>query len=78
MITSEIVDTARMMYLEVQDIQEGNFDGTVRFFGLDTGVTGLSDYHGLVPDDVAQQVEAVQQQILSGELEVPFIPVPSG
>jgi basic membrane protein A len=77
-ITSEIVDTARMMYLEVKDIQEGIFDGTVRFFGLDTGVTGLSDYHGLVPADVAQQVEAVQQQILSGELEVPFIPVPSG
>ena len=77
-ITSEIVDTARMMYLEVKDILEGNFDGTVRFFGLDTGVTGLSDYHGLVPDDVAQQVEATQQQILSGELEVPFIPVPTG
>jgi basic membrane protein A len=76
-ITSEIVDTARMMYLEVKDIQEGMFDGTVRFFGLDTGVTGLSDYHGLVPDDVAQQVAAVQEQILSGALEVPFIPVPT-
>jgi basic membrane protein A len=76
-ITSEIVDTARMMYLEVKDIQDGNFEGAIRFFGLDTGVTGLSDYHGLVPDDVAQQIEETKQKIVSGELEVPFIPTPS-
>ena len=76
-ITSEIVDTARMMYLEVKDIQDGNFEGTVRFFGLDTGVTGLSDYHGLVPDDIVQQIEETKQKILSGEIEVPFIPTPT-
>ncbi len=76
-IVSEIVDLARLLLLEATDIKEGNFKGEVRFFGLETGVTGLSDFHGLVPEDVAAAAEAVKQDIISGKLVVPFIPTPS-
>src|SRR5262249_38907098 len=55
-IATQVVDTSAMMLEEVQQIVDGKFDGKDKNFGLDTPVVGVSDYHGLVPDDVAKQV----------------------
>jgi len=76
-ITSQIVDYARMMTLEVQNIMDGKFKGTVRFFGLKSGVVGLAPYHGLVPDEVASKVAKIKQEIIDGKLKVPFITKPT-
>src|SRR5262249_21221728 len=72
-IATQVVDTSAMMLEEVQQIVEGKFDGKDKNFGLDTPVVGVSDYHGLVPDDVAKQVVLWKIAIAKGAIEVPLI-----
>lgn len=77
-ITSTIVDYPVMLTQAVQDIVDGTFEfNTIHLYGLDTGVVRLADYHGLVPDDIAAEAEELQQQIISGEVEVPLISEPT-
>lgn len=72
-IATQVVDTAAMMVQEVKLIMDGKFEGKTIDFGLDTGVVGVSDYHGLVPPEIGAQVEAWRQAIMSGALTVPFL-----
>jgi basic membrane protein A len=77
-ITSTIIDYARMMTQAVEDIQDGTFEfDTIHLYGLDTGVIRVADYHGLVPDDIAAEAADVQQKIIDGEIEVPQISEPT-
>lgn len=77
-ITSCITDYAQMMSDAVGQIIEGTFEfNTVHPFGLATGAVRLADYHGLVPEDIAAEAEQLQQQIISGEVEVPMISEPT-
>ena len=39
-------------------------------YGMPDGVAYLSDFHGLVPDDLAQLVYETQEKIVSGELVI--------
>jgi len=73
-ISSLLFRGDELLVQDVQKVVDGTWTGEARLYGLDTGVVGIADYHGLVQDDIAAQVEEVKQQILSGELEVPFIP----
>ncbi len=72
-IATQVVDTATMMVQEVKLIMDGKFEGKTIDFGLDTGVVGVSDYHGLVPAEIGAQVEAWRQAIMSGALVIPFL-----
>lgn len=72
-IATQVSDTGAMLLTEVQTIANGTFDGKAKEFGLDTPVIGVSDYHGLVTDDVAAQVAQWKQAIISGGVQVPFI-----
>jgi basic membrane protein A len=72
-LSSLLFSGAELLLQDVQMVVDGTWTGEVRLYGLETGVVGIADYHGLVPDDVASQVEAVKQQIISGEIEVPYI-----
>jgi basic membrane protein A len=72
-IATQVIDTAAMMLQEVKLIQDGKFDDQDKNFSLDTAVVGVSDYHGLVPDDVAKQVELWKQAIIKGGVQVPVI-----
>jgi len=77
-ITSTIIDFPQMMTQAVTDIMDGTFEfNTVHLYGLDTGVIRVADYHGLVPDDIAAEAEEIQQNIISGEIEVPLINEPT-
>jgi basic membrane protein A len=77
-ITSTVVDYVLMLTQAYQDIVDGTFEfNTVHKYGLDTGAARLADYHGLVPDDIAAEAEELQQQIISGEVEVPLISEPT-
>jgi basic membrane protein A len=72
-ISSLLFSGAELLLQDVQMVVDGTWTGEVRLYGLETGVVGIADYYGLVPDDVAAQVEEVKQQIISGELEIPYI-----
>jgi basic membrane protein A len=72
-ITSMLFDNIKLLIDDMQLVVDGKWTGETRLYGIDSGVVGLADYHGLVPDDVAAEVEAVKEQIISGELQVPYI-----
>ena len=51
-ITSTIIDYQKMMTDAVTAIMDGTFEfNTVHYYGLDSGVIRVADYHGLVPDE---------------------------
>ncbi len=72
-IATQVVDTPTMMLQEVKLIMDGKFDGKAREFKLDSHVVGVSDYHGLVPAAVANQVALWQQAIIAGAVQVPYL-----
>ena len=62
----------------VKAIMDGTFEfNTVHYYGLDSGVIKVADYHGLVPEDIAAEAEELQQQIINGEVEVPLTSEPT-
>ncbi len=77
-ISSLLFSGDQLLVQDVQKVVDGTWTGEVRLYGLDTGVVGIADYHGLVPQDVADQVEEARQQIISGEIEVPYITTVGG
>lgn len=78
-ITSEIVDQRILVVEAVREVVNGNFSGEQRFFGLDSAVLGLAEIR-VVDDALAGEIQAAVDEataaILSGSLEVPFIPEP--
>ncbi|MFC2029342.1 BMP family protein [Chloroflexota bacterium] len=77
-LSSLLFSGGELLLQDVEKVVDGSWTGDVRLYGLDTGVIGIADYHGLVPDDVAAQVEEVKEKIISGEVEVPYIPEVGG
>jgi len=72
-ITSLLFNGADLLIQDVQKIFDGTWTGDVRLYGLETGVVGIAPYHGLVPDDVAAQVDEVRQKIIDDEINVPYV-----
>jgi basic membrane protein A len=62
------------VFLAIQSVIEGNFQGGTNYTGtLENGGVGLAPFHefeAVVPDDVKQEIEQIQQQIISGELSL--------
>ena len=77
-LSSLLFSGDELLLQDVEKVVDGSWTGEVRLYGLDTEVIGIADYHGLVPDDVAAQVEEAKQKIISGEIEVPYIPEMGG
>jgi len=50
---------------------------TTHLYGLGTDVVTVAPYHGLVPEEIAAEAEDLQQKIISGEVEVPYITTPT-
>ena len=64
-----------------KQIKAGTFGNEVFEMGLSDGLDMIGPYHGLVPDDVAAEVNDVKNAIISGEIEVQEIgdpPPPPG
>jgi basic membrane protein A len=79
-ITSNLVNQAEAIHLAVKSIVDGSFKGGTIDYGLDSGVVNIAPIRGLPADqvsDIEAKVEKVREQILSGELNVPFIPKPT-
>ena len=76
-LTSLLFGNDKLMVDDVKMIQDGTWTPEMRLYGLDSGVVGIADFHGLVPDDVAKKVEQAKQDIISGKFQVPYITTPS-
>jgi basic membrane protein A len=72
-ISTLLYDSAIQYLREAEKERNGEWTGEVRLYGIGSGVTDIADFHGLVPDDIAEQVLEVRKQIETGELEVPYI-----
>jgi len=75
-LTSFTVNYDTLMLEGVKRILDGKFVGEIQKYGLDVGAVDISPYHGTVPDDVAEQIENVRQEIIEGTVDVPRIDVP--
>jgi basic membrane protein A len=77
-VTSAIVDYGKMILDAVGAILDGTFEfDTVHKPGLASGAISVADFHGLVPEDIVAEAEDIEQQIMSGELEIPLITEPT-
>lgn len=69
-LTSTIIDVG--VYIEhiINDVRAGTFTGKAYILGMADGVCDIADFHGLVPDDIAAEVMAIRDQIISGALVI--------
>lgn len=54
----------------LQDAIDGTFESKAYLFDFIQGGVALSEYHGLVPEDIQANIEQAAQDILSGDLVV--------
>lgn len=69
-LTSTIINIG--VYLEniINDVQAGQFVGKAYSLGMPAGVCDIADFHGLVSDEIAAEVMAAREQIISGQLVI--------
>jgi basic membrane protein A len=70
-VTSTIWDLSAVFKKILGEMAAGTFKGGMYNMGMKEGATDIAPFHGLVPDNIAQQVMAVRQQILDGTFTVP-------
>ena len=71
-ITSEIINTPKLMADEVKTIMDGHFAGKPVIAGFDVGGVDIADYHGLVPAEVAAQVAEWKQAFVDDRLHITY------
>src|SRR5581483_5861435 len=71
MLTTQIVDTGKMMVEEIKLIQDGKFKAGAKFFGLDTGVVGYAPLNDKAKD-LAPAMENVAAALKAGLINVPY------
>ena len=75
-LTSFTVDYGKLMLEGVRRIINGEFVGEIQKYGLEVGAVDIAPYHGTVPDDVAERIEQVRQDVIAGTADVPRIDAP--
>ncbi len=70
LLTSTGWNVGRSLELVIDDIRAGTFEGKEYSGGMALGVCDITDFHGLVPDDVATVVNEAREKIKSGELVI--------
>lgn len=68
-LTSMMVDIPQMISSQIDLIKEGNYGGQT-FPGLHDGVVSMAPFSDRVPDDVAEKVNDVVEQIKNGEIVI--------
>jgi basic membrane protein A and related proteins len=74
-IASMISDNGSLIYQDVKQVIDGTWKGEETLFGLESGIVGMSDYHGLVSADIAAKVDQVKKDIISGKVKVTYTTV---
>lgn len=73
-LTSAIYNVPQLIKVAVEDIMNGNFEGTVKQLGMADGIVELAPYHGLesqIPDELKTLIDEKVSAIKSGEFVVP-------
>lgn len=71
-ISSEVINTPRLMADTVKTIMDGKFTGKPIIAGFDAGGVDLADYHGLVPAETAAQVARWKQAFVENRLHITY------
>jgi len=70
LLTSTGWNMGQSIELVVNAIREGNFEAKNYTGGMAEGICDITDFHGLVPEDLAAEVEALRAQLKAGELVI--------
>ena len=60
----------RNLEVIIEDIRADQFGNKIYHLGMDEGVVDIADFHGLVPDEIAEQIYEIRDKIISGEIVV--------
>jgi basic membrane protein A len=71
-ISSEVIDTPKLMADMVKTIMDGHFSGQPVVAGFDVGGVGLADYRGLVPAATAAEVARWKQAFVENRLHIAY------
>lgn len=78
MVTSTYWDLSVVFEAILTDVKAGKLGGGMYVMGMQSGATDVAPFHGLVPDDIAAQVNAVRDLIIAGKFTVPkFTEIPT-
>lgn len=80
-ITSMLKNVDVAVFDTIQSVVDGSFDGGQRVFGLENDGVGLAPFHELadvVPDSVVSEVDALEEMVRSGEIEINLSPAAGG
>lgn len=72
-LTSILKNMDQTVFAAIQAAQDGTFEGGVTFGTLENGGVGLAPYHemeDLVSEELASEVEALRDAVISGEIQV--------
>lgn len=69
-ISSAIWNVGRNLEVIIEDIRADQFGNKIYHLGMDEGVVDIADFHGLVPDEIAEQIYEIRDKIISGEIVV--------
>ena len=57
----------------VKDTINGDFQGSIREYGISADVAQLTEYNSHVPQEVKDKLAECMEQMRSGELDIPMI-----
>lgn len=69
-ISSAIWNVGRNLEVIIEDIRADQFGNKIYHLGMDEGVVDIADFHGLVPDEIAEQIYEIRDKIIFGEIVV--------
>ena len=69
-ISSMIADQSEMLFLMAKMYKEGKLEPKAYYMGMKDGIIFLAPYHGLVPQEVEDQVSKITKDILSGNIKI--------
>jgi basic membrane protein A and related proteins len=72
-LTSAIKKIPESVYVVLESVVDGTFEGGTHSYGLAEDATGIAPFHGfddMVPQEVKDAVEDAKAKILSGEIEI--------
>lgn len=69
-LVSAVWDWTPILKSIAKDLHEGTWEPESIWWGLETGVVGLSPFGKMVPEDVIAKIEAKKQEIIDGKFAV--------
>ena len=72
-ITSAVKKIPESVYVVLESVANGTFEGGTHTYGLAEDATGIAPYHSfddVIPQEVKDAVDAAREAVLSGEIQI--------